>query len=175
MFSPMFAVERAHRVPSRPPHPGEPPRPFLFKFLNFKDRDSALYQARTRGDAMKVDNVCISFYPDFSADLQHKRAKFTEVKKRLRRFDVSYVMLYPARLRVAATLFVNPNVASEWLNCVEHTLKPVLHGHPLLCFPQATSGTESLSFFTVLFYLFFLMIQSRCSGFTTEQLEQCAH
>lgn len=56
-FSHLFAVERAHCVPARPPHPGEPPRLFLFKFLNFKDRDAALYLARTKGEAMKMDNV----------------------------------------------------------------------------------------------------------------------
>ncbi|XP_073467632.1 uncharacterized protein [Aquarana catesbeiana] len=58
-------------------HPGEPPRPFLFKLLNFKDRDAILHLARTKGEAMKIDDVRISFYPDFSAVLQCRRAKVT--------------------------------------------------------------------------------------------------
>lgn len=58
-FSPMFAVKRAHRVPARPPRPGEPPRPCFFKLMNFKVRDAVLYQARTKGEAMVVDNVRI--------------------------------------------------------------------------------------------------------------------
>lgn len=35
-LSPMFAVERAHRVPVRPPPQGAPPRLF-FHLLNYKD------------------------------------------------------------------------------------------------------------------------------------------
>lgn len=46
VFSPMCTVEKAHRVPGRLPHPGEPTRPFLFKLLNFKDPDAIIYQAR---------------------------------------------------------------------------------------------------------------------------------
>lgn len=80
-FSPMFAVERAHRVPPRPPKPGKPPRPFLFKMLNFKVHDAILYQARTRGALMRIDNAHISFYPDLSA----------EVKKHLCKYEVTYV------------------------------------------------------------------------------------
>lgn len=51
---------------------------------------------------MRIDNACISFYPDFSADLQRRRAKFTEAKKRLRKYEVAYTMLYPPKLRIAA-------------------------------------------------------------------------
>lgn len=130
-FSSMFAIERAHRVPPRPPRPGEPPRPFLFKLLNFKDRDAALALARTKGDLMKMDNARISFYPDFSAELQRRRAKFTEVKKRLRRYEVTYAMLYPAKLRIAVNgetkFFDNPAQASDWLDRVEHTLPKASH------------------------------------------------
>lgn len=34
-----FIVERTHRVPTMPPIPGPPPRPFLIKLLNYRDRD----------------------------------------------------------------------------------------------------------------------------------------
>lgn len=38
-LSPLFAIERAHRVPMRPLPPGAPPRTVLIKLLHFKDRD----------------------------------------------------------------------------------------------------------------------------------------
>lgn len=126
-FSFMFAVERAHRVPARPHKPGEPLRPFLFKLLNFKDRDAVLYQARPNGNLMKIDSMRISVYPDFSAKVQCRRTKFTEVKKGFRSFDVTYAILYPARLCIAANdeshFFDNPATASNWLERVEHKLK----------------------------------------------------
>lgn len=90
------SYERAHGVPARPPHPGEPPCPISLQFLNFKDRDAALYLVKTKGEAMKMDNVHIPYYSDFSAELQRIWVKFTKVKKRLRHFDVNYAMLYPA-------------------------------------------------------------------------------
>lgn len=47
-----------------------------------KDRDAVLHQAKTKGNPMKID-VRISFYPDFSAEVQRRSAKFTEVKSTL--------------------------------------------------------------------------------------------
>lgn len=55
-FSPMFLVERAHRVPERPPPPGANPHPFLFKLPNFKHRDTILSKACTMLGAMAIDN-----------------------------------------------------------------------------------------------------------------------
>lgn len=40
-LTPLYAVERAHRVPMRPLPPGAPPRPVLIKLLHFKDRDNS--------------------------------------------------------------------------------------------------------------------------------------
>lgn len=122
-FSPMFAVERAHRVPARPPPPGAPPRPFLFKLLNYKDRDAILHKARTTAD-LSVGNARISLYPDFSAEVQRRRAKFIDIKKRLRNLNVPYYMLYPAKLKVVvngnAQFFDNPVAAMNWLDREEH-------------------------------------------------------
>lgn len=73
-FSPMFVVEQSHRVPARPPQPGEPPRLFLFILLNFKERNTILAKARTTGDARIVENTKISLYTDFSAARQLRRA-----------------------------------------------------------------------------------------------------
>lgn len=51
-FSPMACVERAHRAPLRPLLPGNPPCTFLFKLLNYMDRDVILSKARNLGDAL---------------------------------------------------------------------------------------------------------------------------
>lgn len=40
-------------------------------------------------------------YLDFSAEVQKKRAHFMEAERQLRIHNYSYVMLFPARLRVA--------------------------------------------------------------------------
>lgn len=75
----------------------------------------------------RAHRVPTSPYPDFSAELQCRRVKFTEVKKRLRRFGVTYAMLYPARMRMAANnethFFDNPNAVYDWLDGMEHTLR----------------------------------------------------
>lgn len=78
------------------------PRPLLFKLLNYKDRDTILSKARTMSWAMAIDNSKVSLFPDFSAELQKQRAKYINVKKRLRDLKLQYAMLYPARLRVVA-------------------------------------------------------------------------
>lgn len=87
----MFAVEHAHHIP-----PGNLPRAFLFKLLNYKDCDVILSKASSMEDALVMDNSKISLFPDFSAEVQKQRAQFTEVKKRLRSLELQYAMLYPA-------------------------------------------------------------------------------
>lgn len=126
-FSPLFAVERAHRVPSRPLPPGNHPRAFLFKLLNYKDRDAILAKARTMGGKLAIENSKISLFPDFSAELQKQRAKFMDVKRRLRDLNLPYAMLYPARLRVVALgetrFFDRPDMAAQWLDREDRALK----------------------------------------------------
>lgn len=41
-FSPLFVIERAHRVPSKAPQPGSYPRVLLLKLLNFNDKVTLL-------------------------------------------------------------------------------------------------------------------------------------
>lgn len=118
-FSGMFAVERAHRVPARPPPQGAPPRTFIAKFLNFRDRDKILRLARERGN-MQYGNTNVAAFPDFSNEVQKQRQQYQEVKRRLRILHLKYSMLYPARLRVeedGRTHFFNDSKsASEWLD-----------------------------------------------------------
>lgn len=126
VLTPIFAVERAHRVPTRPLPPGAPPRPVLVKVLHFKDRDIILRKARELSD-IRLDGNKIAFYPDFSVNVQKRRAQFHDVKRRLRDLELSYAMLYPAKLRVVANgtthFFENPKDAIRWLDQAEHSLK----------------------------------------------------
>lgn len=118
-FSVMFAVERAHRVPARPPPPGAPPRTFIAKFLNFRDRDKILKLTRERGN-IQIGNSQIAVFPDFSSEVQRKRAQYQEVKRRLRTLHLKYAMLFPARLRVEedgkVQFFDDPAAATAWLD-----------------------------------------------------------
>lgn len=60
-----------------------------------------------------------------------RRAKFTDVKKILLQYNVSYVMLYPAKLRVTVNdhtqFFEHPAAAFDWLDREEHTLRKPPH------------------------------------------------
>lgn len=117
-FSPTFAVERAHRMPARPPPQGAPPRTFIAKLLNYKDRDATLRMARLKGN-IPIDNVKVAIFPDFSTEVQKRRQNFTEAKRRLRIKNLKYSMLFPARLRVEddgrAVFFDTPEDTIAWL------------------------------------------------------------
>lgn len=118
-FSLMFAIERAHRVPMRPLPPGSPPRPLLAKLLHFRDKETVLRTARNMQE-LKYNGSRVSIFPDYSAATQKQRTAFAAVKRRLRDKQLSYSMLYPAKLRVIsdgkAQFFLSPVEASRWLD-----------------------------------------------------------
>ncbi|KAE8579981.1 hypothetical protein XENTR_v10024258 [Xenopus tropicalis] len=117
-FSAAFTVERAHRIPGRPPPPGAPARPLIARLLNYRARDAALAEAGKAGD-ITFENQKVSIYPDFSAEVRKTRAKFTEVKQQLRQRRIPYAMIFPARLRITdngKTHFFNtPEETTAWL------------------------------------------------------------
>ena len=117
-FSSFFSIERAHRVPFKPPQEGGRPRSLLFKLFYYGDKVTLLQKARERGD-ITYNGARISFYPDFSPDLQKRRAEFTQIKRTLQQHKVVYALQYPARLRVTAlgrTFFFNsPAEVAQWL------------------------------------------------------------
>ena len=117
-FSSFFSIERAHRVPFKPPQEGERPRPLLFKFFYYGDKVTLLQKARGMGDIM-YNGARISFCPNFSPDLQKRRAEFMPIKRTLQQHKVVYALQYPARLRVTAlgrTFFFNsPAEGTKWL------------------------------------------------------------
>lgn len=117
-FSSTFTVERAHRMSGRPPPVGAPPRTFIAKFLNYRDRDNILCLSCEKGN-IPFGNKMIAVFPDFSAEVQRKRKTFTEAKRHLRIKNIKYAMLFPARLRVEgedrAHFFEDPEAAIAWL------------------------------------------------------------
>lgn len=82
--------------------------------------------AREKG-AVQFNGTKISFYPDFSAEVQRRRSKFADVKKRLQRLQLKYVMLFPAKLRITAGdqnhFFENAQDAARWLDQNEQDLR----------------------------------------------------
>lgn len=69
--------------------------------------------------SISYNGAKISIYPDFSLDLQKRRAEFLGVKRSLQKFDITYALLYPARLRINALggsqFFDMPADALAWL------------------------------------------------------------
>ncbi|KAG9466579.1 hypothetical protein GDO78_016380, partial [Eleutherodactylus coqui] len=76
----MFAIERAHRVPTRPLPPGAPPRPMIMKILHYRDRD-ILQKAHEKGE-MQYNGAKV--FPDFSMEIQKKRTNVALVAPLLR-------------------------------------------------------------------------------------------
>lgn len=117
-FSTHFAVERAHRMPSVRGPPGAPPRTFIFRMLNFRDRDLILKEARKVGE-LRSENTKIMLFPDYSVETQRQRRTFDQVKTQMRTRGLKYNMLFPARLRVVdgetTKFFISPEDASRWL------------------------------------------------------------
>lgn len=100
-FSHLFSIERAHRVPTKAPSSGGYPRPIIMKFFNYKDKAILMRRAREMGEILH-NGAKILFFPDYSPDLQKRRAEFRDIKRNLRNYKIEYALLYPARLRVTA-------------------------------------------------------------------------
>lgn len=111
-------VEHAHRLTARPPPQGAPPRTFIAKFLNFRDQGAILHLTRLKGN-IPFKNSEIKVFPDFSAEVQKKRALFVEAKRQLRICHYTYAMLFPARLHMVgedrAHFFDTPEAVFAWL------------------------------------------------------------
>lgn len=98
-FFPFFAVERAHRMPAARGPLGAPPRTFILRLLNYRDRDAVLRESR-KMEALRFEGSHLMIFPDFSVETQKQRKSFDHVKQALRQRGFKYSMLFPARLRV---------------------------------------------------------------------------
>lgn len=118
-FLATFVVEQAHHMPARRPPKGAPPRTFIAKLLNFRDRDAVLRLARVKCN-IPFQSGYISAFPDFSVEVQKQRARFSEVKRHLRAHHIKYAMLFLAHLRIVGEdrvhFFEDPAMASAWVD-----------------------------------------------------------
>lgn len=96
MFSCLLAIERAHRIPSKPP-PGAHPRLIIACILHFRDPESILRAARTGGD-LQYNGNRISIYPDCSAATQKQRASFIHVEKKAPRLTPGIQYAVPGKI-----------------------------------------------------------------------------
>ena len=113
-FTSPVTLERAHRIGRK----SDRPRPLIAKFLNFRDKEKVLRLARSKGE-MSYKNKKISFYPDYSADMQRRRDEFLDVKRMLREKEMEYALIYPARLRIkhqgSIKFFTTPAEAQRFM------------------------------------------------------------
>lgn len=72
-----FGVEHAHRIPMTPGPPRSPPRTFIMKLLNYRDRNNILLLTRELGH-LTIQNSNISVFLDFSINIQKEKTKFKE-------------------------------------------------------------------------------------------------
>ena len=94
-----FVVERAHRALSVRPPPGAPSSPFIVRLLNYTDQDAILRAARQMGK-MHCEGQMVMVFPDYTLHIQQQRQLFLAVKQKLRAMQISYVLLFPAKLKV---------------------------------------------------------------------------
>uniref|UniRef100_H3APF8 L1 transposable element RRM domain-containing protein n=1 Tax=Latimeria chalumnae TaxID=7897 RepID=H3APF8_LATCH len=111
-------IERAHRALGPRPAPSQRSRAFIIKLLRFPTRERILGAARVKGHVM-WENQRISFFPDWSRDLQLKRQLFWEIRKILRDRKIKFGLFYPAVLKIThngeTLAFTDPGEAKKYL------------------------------------------------------------
>uniref|UniRef100_A0A673NI37 L1 transposable element RRM domain-containing protein n=1 Tax=Sinocyclocheilus rhinocerous TaxID=307959 RepID=A0A673NI37_9TELE len=83
-FTSPITLERAHRLG----RPSDWTR-HIAKFLNYREKDKVLRLAREKG-AVYLNDKRISFFPDYSVEIQRKINGFNDVKKNLREKNIEY-------------------------------------------------------------------------------------
>uniref|UniRef100_A0A8C6ULY3 L1 transposable element RRM domain-containing protein n=1 Tax=Neogobius melanostomus TaxID=47308 RepID=A0A8C6ULY3_9GOBI len=89
----------AHRAAGKPIEGGRP-RPFIICVHYYHEKEQIQRLAREKG-RLEYRGKQIFIFPDYSADLNKRRAAFNEVKKMLREKGVRYRLFYPAKLQVS--------------------------------------------------------------------------
>lgn len=59
------------------------PRTFIFRLLNFRDRDLILWEAQ-KMEKLQFENAKLTLFPDYSVETQRLRRTFDCVKVQLR-------------------------------------------------------------------------------------------
>ncbi|KAJ8403283.1 hypothetical protein AAFF_G00355000 [Aldrovandia affinis] len=111
-------LDRAHRTGPVPATGGRP-RSILARFHYFQEKEQVLRLAREKG-RLEFQGRQVMIFPDFSAELNKRRAEYVEVKKLLREKEgVRYGLVYPARLRVSfqgqEKMFDTPQAVKDFI------------------------------------------------------------
>ena len=94
-------VDRSHRSLRAAPKPGDPPRVIIARLHYYSDCEKILSLARKTRQKIKVDNMTISVFPDYTASVAKARAAFNGLRDQLRGLQgVRYGIAHPARFRV---------------------------------------------------------------------------
>ena len=94
-------VDRSHRSLQSVPKPGQPPRTIIARLHYFANCAEILRLAKTQ-QRIKVDNMTISVFPDYTAHVAKARAAFNGLRSQLRGLPgVRYGITHPARFHVS--------------------------------------------------------------------------
>ncbi|KAJ1173909.1 hypothetical protein NDU88_005733 [Pleurodeles waltl] len=117
-LSTVFVVEHAHRALAPPPPPGAPTPAIITKVLNHRDRHTILQEVRKYGDPSYESHI-ICFSPDYTREVQLQRKSFMGVKRKLKELGYTYMLLFPAKLKVlhagSSHSFQTPEAVWDWL------------------------------------------------------------
>lgn len=112
-FSPHFAVERAHRMPSER-HSWCLSTHIYIPFIKLSGPGPSSAGGKETGGA------AVMIFPDYSIETQCLSRTFAQVKAQLRTKGLKYSMLFPSHLRVvggeSSRYFTSPEEASQWLD-----------------------------------------------------------
>ena len=120
------SVDRAHRSLAPKPVDGDNrPRPFIVKLHHFQTKELILRLARQKGP-LSYNGSRFHIFPDYSPDINKRRAAFSESKKKLHAAKIQFALYYPATLQfthngrrmkftdpATALTYVNKNVAAD--------------------------------------------------------------
>lgn len=97
-FQLQLRLDRAHRSLAPKPGEGDRQRPFIVKLHHFQTKEQILRLARERG-TLTYNGSRVHIFPDFSPDVNKRRAAFSESKQMLHKAKIKFAMYYPATLQ----------------------------------------------------------------------------
>ncbi|KAI4884053.1 hypothetical protein NFI96_008794 [Prochilodus magdalenae] len=112
-------LDRSHRTLQPKPKPDVRPRTIVCRFHYHSDCVDILRRARELRQ-IKVRDLVISVFPDYTAKIARARAAFNEVRRQLRGIaGARYGLIHPARLRITYNGvekdFVSAEEASDYV------------------------------------------------------------
>ena len=115
-----LVLERAHRIgPKR--GTGDPPRPLIMKFQNYKQK-TAVMEAAKRTDILYKDTR-VRLYQDLATEVHKRRKQYDSVRKQLRELGLRHGIRPPATLLVTyrdeTLIFNKPAEVEEFIHRVK--------------------------------------------------------